>query len=75
MPSYKDFRGNKVLPGNAVEFGKIIELMKSLPLKPVGKGVGRIFLLTSFNEWWEGTTVEPAKEYGTGYLEVLRDAF
>jgi len=75
MPSYKDFRGNKVLPGNAVELGKIIELMKSLPLKPVGKGVDRIFLLTSFNEWWEGTTVEPAKEYGTGYLEVLRDAF
>ena len=75
LPSYKDFRGNKVLSGSAIEFGKIIELMKSLPYKPAGKEVDRVFLLTSFNEWWEGTTVEPAKEYGTGYLEVLRDAF
>ena len=75
LPSYKDFRGNKVLPGSAVEFSAIIELMKSLPYKPAGKEVDRIFLLTSFNEWWEGTTVEPAKEYGTRYLDVLRDAF
>jgi hypothetical protein len=64
-----------VLPGSAVEFSAIIELMKSLPYKPAGKEVDRIFLLTSFNEWWEGTTVEPAKEYGTRYLDVLRDAF
>ena len=75
LPGYKDFRGHKVLTGNADEFRKIIELMKSLPYKPASKSIDRIFVLTSFNEWWEGTTVEPAKEYGTSYLEVLREEF
>lgn len=28
-------------------------------------------LITSFNEWHEGTTVEPAEEYGTSYLEDI----
>lgn len=31
-------------------------------------------LITSFNEWYEGTVVEPTEEDGTQYLEVVRDA-
>ena len=75
LPSYKDFRGNKVLTGTPEGLHETIRLMKSLPHKTIGKNVDRIFLLTSFNEWWEGTTVEPAKEYGTKYLEILRQEF
>jgi hypothetical protein len=28
-------------------------------------------LITTFSEWGEGTTIEPANEYGTAYLDVL----
>ncbi|WP_440991690.1 glycoside hydrolase family 99-like domain-containing protein [Haloarchaeobius baliensis] len=30
-------------------------------------------LLTSFNEWYEDTQVEPDEEFGTAYLEITRD--
>jgi hypothetical protein len=75
MPSYHDFRGNKPLKGTAQEFAAQIEMMKKLPYKRVSNHVDRIFLVTSFNEWWEGTTLEPTKEYGTSYLRVIRDNF
>jgi hypothetical protein len=28
-------------------------------------------LITTFNEWGEGTAIEPANEWGTGYLDAL----
>jgi hypothetical protein len=31
-------------------------------------------LVTTFNEWGEGTAIEPAKEWGTAYLDSLRAA-
>ena len=31
-------------------------------------------LITSFSEWGEGTTIEPANEYGTTYLDILGGA-
>jgi hypothetical protein len=31
-------------------------------------------LVTSFSEWGEGTTIEPANEYGTTYLDILGGA-
>jgi hypothetical protein len=30
-------------------------------------------LVTTFNEWGEGTAVEPAGEWGTGYLDILHN--
>lgn len=75
MPAYHDFRGNKVLMGSPSDFQKSVDLLKSISGKPVSRKIEKVFLLTSFNEWWEGTTVEPAKEYGMGYLEVLKSSF
>jgi len=72
MPSYHDFRGHKVLKGTPEEFGKMIDEVRKIPSQPVGQGINRIIMITSFNEWWEGTTIEPAAEYGTGYLDVLK---
>jgi hypothetical protein len=72
MPRYHDFRGNKVLKGAPEEFRKMIDEVKKIPSMPVGGGINRIIMVTSFNEWWEGTTIEPAAEYGTSYLDVIK---
>ncbi len=32
-------------------------------------------LVTTWNEWGEGTAVEPADEFGTTYLDILAEAF
>lgn len=29
--------------------------------------------ITSFNEWGEGTQIEPAREYGSLYIDILKD--
>lgn len=40
----------------------------------VTNGANSIFI-TSFNEWYENTQVEPSGSFGTEYLEVIQDEF
>lgn len=40
--------------------------------KLIDPNVGLIFI-ASWNEWYEGTTIEPSKEYGSNYLEVTKE--
>ena len=30
-------------------------------------------LITTFNEWWEGTAIEPSVNYSTSYLALTRE--
>jgi len=33
-----------------------------------------VVLITSFNEWYEGTSIEPSKEWGMLYLQITRES-
>ena len=35
----------------------------------------KIVILRSWNEWGEGNYVEPDEQWGTAFLDVLRDVF
>ena len=72
FPSYKDFRGNKQLTGNTEDFKTMLEEALKYSSN-AGSNVPAAILVTSFNEWWEGTTIEPAIEYGHSYLDAIRE--
>ena len=74
MPSYHDFRGNRPLGGGVEGFAAQLKAVEQLPRQNHEADVPRLTFVTSFNEWWEGTTIEPAEEYGTQYLDALRQA-
>jgi len=54
---------------------KYAEDVRSLITAPCGTSLLRIAYVTSFNECYEGTCVEPSEEYGTGYLDIIRQVF
>jgi hypothetical protein len=77
MPYYQDFRpGHPPLPGSEAQFRDIIKDVRALPLsEPAGDSLNRIYMVTSWNEWFEGTSLEPSVERGNRYCKVLREAF
>ncbi|MDB5106572.1 MAG: hypothetical protein JWP91_4261 [Fibrobacteres bacterium] len=77
MPYYKDFRpGHPPLPGSDAQFRTVIKEIKALPQwAPAGDSLNRIYMVTSWNEWFEGTSLEPSVEHGSKPLQVFRDAF
>lgn len=76
FPSYQDFRGHQPLAGNPEDFATLFDAAASIASTSAksinAKSIRPIVLVTSFNEWWEGTTIEPTNEYGNSYLEVIR---
>lgn len=77
MPYYRDFRdGHPPLPGSDAQFRDIIGDIKGLPQwAPAGDSLNRIYMVTSWNEWFEGTSLEPSVERGIGPCKILREAF
>ncbi|EAQ77007.1 glycoside hydrolase family 99-like domain-containing protein [Blastopirellula marina] len=75
MPKYHDFRGKRTLTGTPEQYQTMIAMMQALPKQPVGHGIGSIYLITSWNEWWEGTTIEPDTTDGEAFLKANREAF
>ncbi|QDT63441.1 glycoside hydrolase family 99-like domain-containing protein [Calycomorphotria hydatis] len=73
MPSYQDFRGNKTISGSADGFRKQVRRALDTKHSDSLSDQPRMVFITSFNEWWEGTTIEPSEEYGETYLKVIRE--
>lgn len=49
-------------------FNKLVQVTASRPVNE------RIIFLNAWNEWAEGTYLEPDERYGKQYLEIVRDA-
>ena len=61
LPAYKDFReGRGRLVGTKSDFRESLCNVRTLPTwGPFSKRYRRIVFITTFNEWYEGTSVEP----------------
>lgn len=74
MPGYDDTRiehvdreDNPVLEASPDRFERVVQ--QAGPYFDDARAI----LITSFNEWFENTQVEPHEEYGEAYLRVVRD--
>jgi glycosyl transferase family WbsX len=55
-------------------FANALQSAKDFAAKQLPKG-RRLITINSWNEWTEGSYLEPDKEHGTAYLEAIRKAF
>jgi hypothetical protein len=68
---------------NLVRFGRTPELFRQhlrdarrfLEAQPSGGTVPPAVLIEAWNEWGEGSYIEPHQEFGFGYLDALREVF
>jgi hypothetical protein len=79
MAQYYDFRGHKPLIGNSNDFEIQLREVACLP-RTNFNGAPHIMFITSFNEWWEGTQIEPDdgssqnwNNYGFDFINTLAD--
>ena len=62
-----------VMSNNTPEaYGKLLADSKAYIEK---RGLRKFVSIEAFNEWLEGSYVEPSTQWGLGYLEAIRDAF
>lgn len=82
LPAYKDFReGHGRLTGTKEEFRQSLCRVLELPVwGRFSDRFRRIVFITTFNEWYEGTAVEPgmprrpgSRDYRFDYLDAIRD--
>ncbi len=57
---------------NPDEYRDMLKRAKTLIEK---RGLRKFVTIEAFNEWLEGSYVEPSTQWGTSYLEALRDVF
>jgi hypothetical protein len=68
---------------NLVRFGRTPELFKRhlqdaeqlLETRNPKLGTRNLVLIEAWNEWGEGSYIEPHREFGFGYLDAIRDVF
>ena len=72
-PSVYPF-GAVVVNGTPEEFRKSLEMTKVRLDERNGVGIP-MFTINAWNEWTEGSYLEPDMRYGFGYLEAIRDVF
>jgi hypothetical protein len=76
LPKYHDFRdGHLPLKGDAAGLLAQLETFACLPRPSWYKHeFPDLMFVTSFNEWWEGTSVEPDEkdEYGYTFLDTIK---
>eukprot|EP00980_Cylindrotheca_fusiformis_P003057 scaffold713_cov131-Cylindrotheca_fusiformis.AAC.15 len=77
MAQYYDFRGHEPLVGNSEDFEEQLREVACLP-RTNFNGAPHIMFITSFNEWWEGTQIEPEngspdnwRNYGFDFINTL----
>jgi hypothetical protein len=54
------------------QYGKMLAAAKAFIDE---RGLHKFVSIEAFNEWLEGSYVEPSTQWGTAYLDVIRDAF
>jgi hypothetical protein len=77
MFSYHDSRGNPPLTSTSKEARAFAMTVRSV-LEQSAKNCGNIIwlvLFVSYNEHYEGSSLEPTYEYGTSYLDIVREVF
>lgn len=63
--------GSVVITGNTpAKFKQMCERAK-----PYTRSRHRMLLIEAWNEWGEGSAIEPSKEWGFEYLDVVREVF
>ena len=66
---YRDKNRPPVILRDPSSFQKFVRTIKN----SFSDEKARVIFICSFNEWFEGTQVEPSEGYGFTYLEILKD--
>ena len=53
----------------------LIDARKFLEERRTSPGAGKSVIIEAWNEWGEGSYIEPHQEFGFGYLDAIRDVF
>jgi hypothetical protein len=66
---------NSIIKGNTPDvFKKYLIKIKRLTLERNAEK-DRVITIEAWNEWSEGSHIEPCTRYGMGYLQAIRDVF